>query len=167
MQQLETSADAVEQYSRRPNLRFQGIPETTGENTDAKILKLINEQMQIQPLITQDDIERSHRLGPTTDRNNRPRTRQVIVRFRSERKRDSVFKARFKLKEFNATHSPDRRIFINEDLTAYRAQIAAAARLLKKERKINDTWTASGNIMVKTLQNVISQLKVKEDIQKY
>ena len=41
------------------------------------------------------------------------------------------------------------------------------ARLLKKEHKINDTWTASGNIMVKTLQNVISQLKVKEDIQKY
>ena len=60
VQQLETNADAVEQYSRRPNLRFQGIPETNGENTDAKILKLINEQMQIQPLITQDDIERSH-----------------------------------------------------------------------------------------------------------
>ena len=27
VQQLETNADAVEQYSRRPNLGFQGIPE--------------------------------------------------------------------------------------------------------------------------------------------
>ena len=47
------------------------------------------------------------------------------------------------------------------------SMIASAARRLKKERKINDTWTASGNVMVKTLQNVIYQLKVKEDIQKY
>ena len=48
-----------------------------------------------------------------------------------------------------------------------RAQIASAARRLKKERKISDTWTASGNVMVKTLQNVISQLIVKKDIHKY
>ena len=56
--------------------------------------------------------------------------------------RDSVFKARFKLKPFNPTHS-DHPIFINyEDLTAYRAHIAAAARRFEKERQINDVVSA-------------------------
>ena len=55
--------------------------------------------------------------------------------------RDWVFEARFKLKPFNVTHS-DRTIFINEDLTAYRAQIAAAARRFEKERQINDVVSA-------------------------
>ena len=32
---FEAEADIQEQYSRRPNLRFQGIPEEDGENTDA------------------------------------------------------------------------------------------------------------------------------------
>ena len=66
------------------------------------------------------DIERSHRLGPPKDREGRERTRPVIVRFRSERLRDSVYRARTKLKSHNI-QQPDARIFVNEDLTARRA----------------------------------------------
>ena len=38
---LEEAADAVEQYSRRPNLRFHGIAESAdGEDTDANVVHL-------------------------------------------------------------------------------------------------------------------------------
>ena len=45
---LEHEADKVEQYSRRPNLRFTGIREiegTTNENMTEKLLDIINEDM--------------------------------------------------------------------------------------------------------------------------
>ena len=81
--------------------------------------------------------------------------------------KDSVFKARFKLKEIDATHS-DRRIFVNEDLTAYRAQIASAARRQKKERNLSDTWTASRNVMVIVIfVIVIFILQQRENIYKH
>ena len=165
VQLLELQADGVEQYSRRANLRLYGIPEDeNGENTDAKVLEVVNERMRIHPPIQQNDIERSHRLGPKTDRQGQRRSRSIIVRFASERTRDGVYRARFKLKNFNTNHAP---IFINEDLTATRSAIAAEARQLKKNKKILDTWTAAGNILVKTLLGTIVQIKSKADLAQY
>ena len=34
VESLEAEADHQEQYSRRPNLRFQGVPESTEGSTD-------------------------------------------------------------------------------------------------------------------------------------
>ena len=44
---LELDSDKVEQYSRRSNLRFSGIPETDNEveDTTEKILQIINNNM--------------------------------------------------------------------------------------------------------------------------
>ena len=39
---LEAEADRREQYSRRPNLCFQGILEEDGENTDAVVIGMYN-----------------------------------------------------------------------------------------------------------------------------
>ena len=62
----------------------------------------------MQASIKQDDIERSHRVGTVKDKNNTPRTRQIIVRFKSERMRDSVFKAlqieRIQCHAFGSSH---------------------------------------------------------------
>ena len=44
---LEAQTDAVEQYSRRANLRFQGIPDSDGEDTDSLIITLINELLGV------------------------------------------------------------------------------------------------------------------------
>ena len=68
------------------------------------------------------------------------------------------------LKNFNTNHAP---IFINEDLTATRSAIAAEARQLKKNKKILATWTAAGNILVKTLLGTIVQIKSKADLAQY
>ena len=64
---LEESADAAEQYTRRSNLVFHGFGEINGgnEDTDAKIIALINDEMDIVTPLQIGDIARSHRLGTT------------------------------------------------------------------------------------------------------
>ena len=47
---LEQQLDAHEQYSRRPNLRVQGIPEDgRGEDVESKVLSVVNEKMGFDP----------------------------------------------------------------------------------------------------------------------
>ena len=167
VESLEAEADRQEQYSRRPNLRFQGVPESTEGSTDQKIVSLVNECMGLSPPLAVSDIERSHRLGPPKDRDGRDRTRPVIVRFRSERLRDTVYRARTKLKSHNLQQQPDARIFVNEDLTARRATSAFLARQAKKSKKITDSWTADGKVLIKDLANNILQITSHKDLAKY
>ena len=95
---VELSVDASEQCGRRANLRIQGIVESgagAGEHACAKVLDVINTTMLLRPPLNDVDIERCHRLGRQTDL-TRPRT--MIVRFRSEKLRDTVYNTRGQLK---------------------------------------------------------------------
>ena len=143
---LEHESDKVEQYTRRPNLRFTGIAETdeTNENTTEKILDIINEDMCPNVQIRPEQIERSHRLGAKTDRNGKIQQRAIIVRFGHENTRDAVYRARFMLKKKSGPN-----VFVNEDLTSTRAALAFQTRQLKKKGKLMDCWTAAGKVMVK------------------
>ena len=116
MAALEQDADKVEQYSHRPNLRFNGIPDTgeTTENTTEKILQIINNDMCRDAHILPSQIERSHRLGSKLDRKGKLRYRPIIVRFGSEATRDVVYCARFMLKRRNKDGA--RKVFVNKDL---------------------------------------------------
>ena len=154
---LEQQLDAHEQYSRRANLRIQGIPEDgRGEDVESKVLTVVNKAMSLNPPLKSTDLERSHRLGRVVSGQDRPRA--VIVRFVSERVRDSVYRARTSLKGHNDGKRQQDRLFINEDLTAKRATIAFKARDLKKQKKILDCWTHSGRILVKDNNNAIHEI---------
>ena len=125
---LETKIDDQEQYSRRAN-RIQGIKEDVkGEDIETKVLHLLNKEMKLNPPLTSTDLERSHRLGRVAIDKVRPRT--VIIRFRSERIRDAVFRSRGTLKEFNANQLLPNRIYLNEDLTARLSSLAYKTREL-------------------------------------
>ena len=163
---LERQLDAHEQYSRRPNLRIQGIPEDgRGEDVELKLLSVVNENMGFNPPLRPTDIERSHRLGRAVSGQERPRA--VIVRFGSERVRDSVYRARGSLKGHNDGKQQHARIFINEDLAARRAAIAFKTRELKKQRKIQDCWTHSGRILVKDNYNNIHEISSDIDLKRF
>ena len=95
---LEAEADRREQYSRRPNLLFQGIPEADRESTNDLVLSLINEKMGLTGIGLMRS-ERSHRLGPKHDKQGRSRKCPIIVPFRSEAIRDEVFRAQAQLKQ--------------------------------------------------------------------
>ena len=89
---LEHENDNVEQYSRRANLRVCGIPEANaGEDTDTIVLAVFNDKLGMEPPLQPSDLERSHRLGRKADDGQGPsRTRPIIVRFGSERVRDTI-----------------------------------------------------------------------------
>ena len=61
---------------------------------------------------------------------------------------------RTKLKVHNQEQR-DAPLYINDDLTARRAKLAFDCRLLKKERKIADCWTAYGKVLIKDLNNKV------------
>ena len=74
-----------------------------GEDACAKVLDVINSTMLLRPPLTDVDIERCHRLGRQTDL-TRPRT--MIVRFMSEKLRDTVYNTRGQLKTSNKSKEP-------------------------------------------------------------
>ncbi|KAL8623698.1 hypothetical protein ACOMHN_004763 [Nucella lapillus] len=45
---------------------------------------------------------------------------------------------------------PGDRIYVNDDLTRVRAQLAAKARRFKREKKVQDTWVYDGDIYRQT-----------------
>ncbi|KAI0212080.1 hypothetical protein LSAT2_003029, partial [Lamellibrachia satsuma] len=75
-----------------------------------------------------DEIVRCHRMGRTPNRCS------ILVKFH-ERRRDAIIRMRGKLKGNNC------RVFINEDLTARRSELAFHARTLRKKGKLTDTWS--------------------------
>ncbi len=168
MTQLELEADKVEQYSRRSNLRFSGLPETTGEsteNTTEKILDIINNNMCPDMPVCRDQIERSHRLGAKMDKNGKPRQRAIIIRFVSEKVRDDVYRARFQLKDHNA--SARNKVFVNKDLAATRGAIAYQTRQLKKAGNITDCWTTAGKVLIKTKDGLVVNVSSDSDLCAY
>jgi hypothetical protein len=55
-----------------------------------------------------------------------------------------------------------QRIFVNEDLTKPRSKVAALARRLKKEEKIDDTWVKDGSIFVKYGETKLTFITLEE-----
>lgn len=127
---LNRRIDYQEDYSRRNNLRFDGLPEQpneTWEVTQEKIQRLLREKFDLGMV----QLERAHRVGPKPDpERNRPRT--IIARFAKFDDRQQALRNSAKLRNTN--------IYINEDLCessmqARRAQIPDLRRA-KAEGKI-------------------------------
>ena len=149
MDAVQRAVNSQEQYSRRNCLRFQGISESDGEDTDAIICQLAKEKLNVS--LSKDDIERSHRLSSKKDqdqgqqgnarvtRNNKPREKRprvIIVKFVSYRIRKLILSRRRDLK--------GTKIGIEEDLTRSNAE------LLKKTKecsKVLAAWPSDGRIL--------------------
>ena len=134
-QQLNLSlykSDSLEQYGRRENLRIYIVPESTnkkddGEDIIIEIAKLLN--VNLKDL----DIQRAHRLG----QKRIGKTRPIIVRLVSFKKRLELLKLKKKLKTITTdvkNEDPSitkfKNAFITEDLTSLRAKLL---RYVKEE----------------------------------
>ncbi|XP_037574056.2 uncharacterized protein LOC119456399 [Dermacentor silvarum] len=86
---LETRIDDAENQSRRNNLIFYGLPESTGSETFAqteqRIIKHCQDHLNI--CIEPKEIERAHRLGHRTDTN---RHRPIIAKFTFHKTKELV-----------------------------------------------------------------------------
>lgn len=91
-------------------------------------------------------------------------TRAVILKFINRKYKTALLKQGKKLKGSN--------VYINENLTRKNADIARTARQLKKDGKIQHTWTANCRIYIKTngasAEEVkIIQIRSKDELEKY
>ena len=98
---LEGRIDSLEQYSRRSSMRVYGVPEDTPGSTDEKMLAICNKHLKLQPALSLDEIEVSHRVGPQAtvqeDGQVAP-PRPLLVKFVSRRSKARVMKLKKQLK---------------------------------------------------------------------
>lgn len=136
---LEIELEDAQNYSRRNCLLIHGVKEERGEKTDTKVLEIINKQLGVD--ITVNDIDRSHRIGkPDTNkkpktRNNKEKTRPIIVKFVSYRERSNVFYNKRKLK--------GEPISISESLTPTRYKLYQKCMTTFGKGNV---WTIDGRI---------------------
>ena len=88
---------------------------------------------------------------------NQPPGHVIMVKFTNYRARDVVFRAKSKLKTHNA-ENPDRKIFIYEDLTKFRANLCFEARKLKPQI-LCEVWTHDGRVLVKDVRHRVHLIK--------
>ena len=113
LNKLNERMDYQEDYSRRNNLRFDGMDESpyeTWEQTQNKVQRLLRDKLELGTV----QLERAHRVGSRFDQGaTRPRT--VVARFYKFEDRQMALKNSSKLKNTN--------IFINEDLCGSSVQV--------------------------------------------
>ena len=154
---LELKLDDYEQRNRNNCLLLHGIPESSKEITDEKVVNIINNQLDVP--LTLDDIHRSHRVGPRSNqrvlRSSNQRPRPIIFRLISFRKRQEIFKSKKKLK--------GQPFSITESLTKLRYDLyrKSIERLGK-----GNCWTVEGRITTKvgTVYHTINSL---DDLERF
>ena len=163
VRQLREYNDALEQYGIRSSLRISGIPEEKEEDTTAAVVSLANEVLELDPPLQPTDIDVSHRLPkPRNARQGVPAP--IIVRFMTRKDRYRVISERKKLKNYN--EDKQIKVYINEDLTATRAQLFAKVRKLQRNQFFKQVWTFNGHIKVTDLQGHVKFITNLEDVQK-
>ena len=155
---LKLRVDDNEQRSRNSCLLIHGIEEKPNEDTDTLIKEVVENELGIT--VHDDDIQRSHRLGPVRNnsrntRSNVVKPRPIICRFLKFSTRKNIYSSKRQLKGKNIT--------ITESLTSTRYKIYQAA-LLKFGRR--GVWTNDGRILTK-VDNKIIVINSIEELNKY
>lgn len=132
----------------RPRLNTEGDAGVNELNLEDVVLDLFNNKMAIK--LDPDDLENVHLLP------SRNKPLLVIVRFVSRKKKYEVMKAKSTLKGKN--------IYINDHLTRLNAEVFKKTRELKKQNKLEATWTRNGKVFIKRTNGKIAEVANISDI---
>ena len=120
LKEAQENLVALENYTRRENLRFMNIPESRGENCQDIIYDVLENDLKMN--IQDIRFHAVHRVGKPQSNGATPaRPRPIIARFAVREDRDAVFNVKNRLKS-SARHS---KAYITQDF----------AREIQKERK--------------------------------
>ena len=216
IEELERKYDDLEQHGRKGSVRIFGVPENIPGDTDSKVIHVLNDLMKMDPPISMEDLEVTHRVGkpslpsdqidqpapaaqpvshgeaaevPTasalpsdevtqasrelTSRDMRQAKRvlprPILVKFVSRRVKADVMIERKELKgkKLRDATGHEAPIFIQDDLTQRRANLAYQARQLKRNKLVMDTWISFGKIMVKDNHSHITTVNCTSDFSKF
>ena len=164
---MDLALENLEQYGRRDNLEFIGIPQQPNENTNEIIKKLVK---KLNITLNDRDISISHRLqrnigSKNPENNDHP---PIIVRFTNRAIRNEIYKKRNCIQQIsNFEIQGMEKMYINENLTNFRKQLFNMARKLQKEHEYKFLWTNQCQILVRKNAEA-SALKIStiEDLHK-
>ena len=134
--------DDLEQYTRKFNLVIHGISEREDEDNVENIIelgKLLNVNL------TRNDIDIVHRMNTKSQNHPRP----IIVRFSRYSAKNQLYKARIHLRNVLSQPLGPDKIYINENLTSWRAELFREVRKVKKKYHNGKAWTVDGKIFFK------------------
>ena len=97
--QLKLAVDNLEQHGQRDSIRIFGLSEQTPCSTDEKVLRLCNERMRIQPLLSLEEISVSHWVGKSKEpvNGNPAPPRPLLVKLATRRSKNPVMGAKKEL----------------------------------------------------------------------
>ena len=156
---LERRADELEQYTRKDNVVISGLKtrhrsyarvasgESGGEDAPLNELQTLEEQVihffhSKQIAIEKESISACHLLPKRASNRAGQTEPNIIMRFANRKHKTDLLRQGRKLKGTN--------VFMNEHLTKKNADMARCARLLRKQNKINSTWTRDCKIWIRT-----------------
>lgn len=143
VQKTTHSMDELDQYMRKLNIEFHGVPVSKDEDTE-KIVKHLGSLLGTE--IHSNDISTTHRLPSTKDNLPAP----IIARFNSRKICSKILKARTQISsitEFGITGM--KSLYINENLTKTRRETLSEARKLKKMGRLHSVWINNGNVFIR------------------
>ena len=151
-----TSASFVMSHDVLPMIRRSRIWKTEShfESKAESEVTFLNFCHELQIDIQQSDIAACHRLPKSA----RTKYAPLLIRFTNRKILSRVLGARKQLRETK------KEVYINEHLTKTASDIFAADRRLQKDRKILQTWTTNGKVMVKLLDNKTRPIFSKSDL---
>ena len=153
---LNRRVDELEQYTRMDDLIITGLKTNhrsyagtvssrdTGEDAPTRETESLEQQVvrffqgRDMPLQS-EHISVCHTLP--RGRNNTQQPPPIVVRFSNRKYKNDLLHQGRKLKGTN--------VYINEHLTKQNATIAREARILRKEKKIKETWTRNCKVYVR------------------
>ena len=146
--EIENNLEQLEQYGRRENLEFLGIPQMTNENTNEIIKKLVK-KLNIE--ICKKDIAIAHRIKKRTYGNDdKIQHAPIIIRFANRDIRNKIYSKRTCINQISDYEIPGmERLFINENLTGYRKMLFSKAKKLQKEHGYKFLWTNQCQILIR------------------
>lgn len=146
---LRDQLDYTQQYLRVNNLIIDGLPQTETEDTGKLVIKL-GEMMGVG--LDEKDIDISHRLPFNR---NKKQHAPVIVKFVRRTVKMDFLKKKTRLKDIPSNkivNGASGKIFIYEHLTKRNQIISTAARKLKEEGLIYDTWVRDCKIFIREME---------------
>ena len=171
---LQSHVGDLEQHGWRDSVRIFGLSEVTPGSPDQKVLRLCNQCSSLQI----DEITVSHCVGkvsPPADDGSPGAPRPLLVKFATRHSKNKVMEVQKKLKvtdqqledltdEDEAVLSDGVHIYIGDDLTKARANLAFKARQAKRNKEISDTLVIDAKVMVKNNYATIFHVTSIQDL---
>lgn len=176
---LEKRVDEFEQYTRRDDVIISGLKprpysyvKATREKNEDDLTA--TEQLPLEEQVIQffqkhditiikEHIAACHTLSKQEGQ----KERNIILRFANRRHKVDLMRQGIKLRDANV------KVYMNEHLTARNALIAKRARDLRKQKKIQATWTRDCKIWIRTNNssdeegNKVLLIRDLKDLDKY